>query len=294
MLIGFLGMRLFGISANLMSLGAIDFGMIVDGAVVMMENSIHRLDEQHGLETPLESIRRAAHEVARPMSFAVAIIIAVYLPILFLQGLEGRMFRPMAITVCAALAGSLLLALTLIPMLASFAFGKYVPRSAAKRKASAADRMNAAYGRALAWAMNHRFFTAAFAIIVLAVSLGSLYFIGTEFMPKLDEGSILVETRKLPGISLTESIAISKRVEQRLRQFPEISDVVIKIGRPDFATEAMGINEGDTYLLLRPIETWTRFHTKEELISSVAKALDEIPGIAYRRQGRSGHQSLRR
>src|ERR1700736_75942 len=133
MVISFLGMRLFGISANLMSLGAIDFGMIVDGAVVMMENSVHRLEENHGQESTLESVRCAAHEVARPMTFAVAIIIAVYLPILFLQGLEGRMFRPMAITVCAALIGSLLLALTMIPMLASFSFRKGVLRGVAQR-----------------------------------------------------------------------------------------------------------------------------------------------------------------
>src|SRR5213083_2537587 len=122
MLMSFLGMRAFGISANLMSLGAIDFGMIVDGAVVMMENSVHRLEQKHGDEPPLESVRQAAKEVARPMTFAIVIIIAVYLPILFLQCLEGRMFRPMAITVCAALFGSLLLALTMIPALASFAF----------------------------------------------------------------------------------------------------------------------------------------------------------------------------
>jgi heavy metal efflux system protein len=113
------------------------------------------------------------------------------------------------------------------------------------------------------------------------VTIGSLWFIGTEFMPRLDEGSILVETRKLPGVSLTESVEMSKIIEQRLRRFPEIADVVIKIGRPDFATEAMGINEGDTYLLLRPTETWTRFHSKEELIRALAKALDEIPGVAY-------------
>jgi cobalt-zinc-cadmium resistance protein CzcA len=127
MLISFLGMRLFGISANLMSLGAIDFGMIVDGAVVMMENSVHRLQERHGEEAPIESIWHAAHEVARPMTFAV-VIIAVYLPILFLQGMEGRMFRPMAITVCTALVGSLFLALTMIPALASIAFRKGIPR----------------------------------------------------------------------------------------------------------------------------------------------------------------------
>jgi len=123
--------------------------------------------------------------------------------------------------------------------------------------------------------------TVGLGVIALGVAAGSPYFIGTEFMPKLDEGSILVETRKLPGVSLTESIEISKRIEQRLRKFPEIADVVIKIGRPDFATEAIGINEGDTYLLLRPMDTWTRFHTKEELIAALDKELAAIPGIAY-------------
>jgi heavy metal efflux system protein len=282
MLISFLGMRLFGISANLMSLGAIDFGMIVDGAVVMMENSVHRLEEHHGRESTLESVRRAAYEVVRPMTFAVVIIIAVYLPILFLQGLEGRMFRPMAITVCAALFGSLLLALTLVPTLASFAFARGIPAKLADRDehgwiARMADR----YGRVLTWAIEHRVVTLAAALVVLGTAIGSLFFIGTEFMPRLNEGSILVETRKLPGVSLTESVVISKRIEQRLREFPEIADVVVKIGRPDFATEAMGINEGDTYLLLKPMDTWTRFHSKDELIAAVDKALSGIPGIAY-------------
>jgi cobalt-zinc-cadmium resistance protein CzcA len=282
MLISFLGMRLFGISANLMSLGAIDFGMIVDGAVVMMENSVHRLTEQHGRETPLESVRRAAKEVARPMAFAVIIIIAVYLPILFLQGMEGRMFRPMAITVCAALLGSLLLALTMVPMLTSVSFRKGI----ASGRPSNEERgwivpVSRAYVAVLVGAMKYRVLTTLAALLVLAGALGSLYFIGTEFMPKLDEGSILMETRKLPGVSLTESVAISKRIEQKLRQIPEIQDVVIKIGRPDFATEAMGINEGDTYLSLRPMDTWTRFHSKEALIEAVAKVMDTVPGVAY-------------
>jgi cobalt-zinc-cadmium resistance protein CzcA len=279
MLISFLGMRLFGISANLMSLGAIDFGMIVDGAVVMMENSVHRLEQKHGEELALEAVRHAAHEVARPMTFGVIIIIAVYLPILFLQGLEGRMFRPMAITVCAALAGSLILALTLVPLLASFSFRKHAPHAHARH--GLMEWLNRGYAELLGWAIDHRVLTAALALAVTGSAVASLFFIGTEFMPRLDEGSILVETRKLPGVSLTESVAISKIIERRLREFPEIADVVIKIGRPDFATEAMGINEGDTYLLLRPIETWKRFHTKEELIAAVAKALDTIPGVAY-------------
>ena len=282
MLIGFLGMRLFGISANLMSLGAIDFGMIVDGAVVMMESSVHRLEEKRPGESPFDAVRYAAHEVARPMTFAVVIIIAVYLPILFLQGLEGRMFRPMAITVCSALAGSLLLALGLVPVLASFSFRKGIGRAGRVRgEPEWIAKIGRIYVRLLESAMNHRVLTTAVAVLVLGVSIASLFFIGTEFMPKLDEGSILVETRKLPGVSLTESVAISKRIELRLRQLPEIADVVIKIGRPVFATEAMGINEGDTYLLLRPMDQWKRFHTKEALIEAVAKELDDIPGIAY-------------
>src|SRR6266446_7177851 len=275
-------MRLYGVSANLMSLGAIDFGMIVDGAVVMMENSVHRLEEKHGQESPLESVRQATYEVARPMTFAVVIIIAVYLPILFLEGLEGRMFRPMAITVCAALFGSLILALTMIPMLASFSFRKGLPPKLAHRQEHGwMARLNAGYLLLLTQAMNHRTLTVVSGLVVLALALGSLFFIGTEFMPRLDEGSILVETRKLPGVSLTDSVEISKRIEHRLRAFPEIADVVIKIGRPDFATEAMGINEGDTYLLLKPTNTWKRFHTKAELIAALDKELSQIPGIAY-------------
>ena len=282
MLISFIGMRFFGISANLMSLGAIDFGMIVDGAIVMMENSVHRIEEHHGRESPMESVRRAAKEVARPMCFGVAIIIAVYLPILFLEGLEGRMFRPMAITVCAALFGSLLLALTVVPALATFIFRRGIrPRSSATGASGWIEKLNDGYERVLTWAMEHRLFTVSVAVLVLGVAIGSLFFIGTEFMPKLDEGSVLIETRKLPGISLTDSVEISKRVEKVLRAMPEIQDVVIKIGRPDFATEAMGINEGDTYVLPKPKETWTRFHTKEEFIEAMDQELSKIPGISH-------------
>src|SRR5579864_7850255 len=282
MLISFLGMRLFGIGANLMSLGAIDFGMIVDGAVVMMENSVHRLEEEHGREVPLESVRHAAAEVARPMVFAVAIIIAVYLPILFLQGLEGRMFRPMAITVCSALLGSLILALTAVPVLASLAFKSTLGQNSGQTRAEHwIERLNHLYANVLDFCFRHRLETIAVSALLLLASIGSLFFIGTEFMPRLDEGSILLETRKLPGISLTVSVEISKRVEQVLRSFPEIRDVVIKIGRPDFATEAMGINEGDTYVLLNPMKDWKRFHTKEELIDAMDRALARIPGITY-------------
>jgi cobalt-zinc-cadmium resistance protein CzcA len=209
------------------------------------------------------------------------IIIAVYLPILFLQGLEGRMFRPMAITVCTALFGSLLLALTLVPALASVIFSKGIKRDVADRHERVLMVITERYYDVLSWAMAHRLATVGSAVVVLAIALGSLTFIGTEFMPRLDEGSILIETRKLPGVSLTDSVAISKRIEALIRTFPEVADVVIKIGRPDFATEAMGINEGDTYLVLKPMEQWKRFHSKEALIAELDKELQRIPGVAY-------------
>jgi len=282
MLISFLGMRLFGISANLMSLGAIDFGMIVDGAVVMMENHVRWLEQGGPNDFTIESAHRAAKEVARPMVFGVAIIIAVYLPILFLQGLEGRMFRPMAVTVCSALFGSLLLALTVIPSLATLVFRRRHSQTGGTPViARWAEFINRSYSRTLGWTLDHRYLTVSAAMLVLLAAVLSLFSIGTEFMPKLDEGSILIETRKLPGVSLTDSVEMSKRVEKVLRTFPEVEDVVTKIGRPDFATEAMGINQGDVYVLLHPATTWKRFHAKDDLIAAMDADLSRIPGINY-------------
>src|SRR6202790_2732127 len=143
------------------------------------------------------------------------------------------------------------------------------------------ERLADRYQRLLTTVIHYRKATVAVALLILVVALWSLTVIGTEFMPQLDEGSILVETRKLPGISLTDSVEISKRIEQKLRAFPEVADVVIKIGRPDFATEAMGINEGDTYLLLQPMVFWKRFPTKKDLMPALHKDLAIIPGIAY-------------
>ncbi|MEO8596157.1 MAG: CusA/CzcA family heavy metal efflux RND transporter [Candidatus Solibacter sp.] len=277
MLVAFIGMQVFGISANLMSLGAIDFGMIVDGAVVMMENSMRRLQRPQPGMNPVEEIRQAAYEVARPIVFAVAIIIAVYLPIFFLEGLEGRMFRPMAITVCSALIGALVFALTLVPAAASVHFKAPIK----EHEDGWFHKLRDLYVRALRAAIRGRIVTVAVAAVLVAVSVGSLAYIGTEFMPKLDEGSILVETRKLPGISLTESVRLSQRVEQTIRGFDAVSGVVTKIGRPDLATEAMGINQGDVYVLLKPQGQWKSAHTKEELIDRLAEALNRIPGVSF-------------
>jgi cobalt-zinc-cadmium resistance protein CzcA len=282
MLIGFIGMRLFGVSANLMSLGAIDFGLIVDGGVVMMENFIRRRAEAHAPPPDDDGARlrlftSAATEVARPILFGVLIIIAVYLPIFTLEGLEGKMFRPMAITVCSAILGSLLLSLTVVPVMSSY----LLKLGAAHHEERWFGRLRDRYVRHLADAMNHPKRTLAVAATVVVVALGSLPFLGTEFMPKLDEGALLIETRKLPSVSLEESVALSTRVEQLVAAFPEVRQVVTKIGRPDVATEAMGIYQGDVYVLLHPVDGWTTGRSKEQLIEAMSASLETMPGVSF-------------
>src|SRR4051812_23839364 len=245
LLFGFLGMAAFGVSANLMSLGAVDFGMIVDGAVVMVENFVHRTEGGRKRDRE-EEIRSAVHEVARPIVFGVAIIIAVYLPIFTLEGLEGRMFRPMAITVCSALAGSLILALFAIPTACSLLVDtKPHYETPHRNKDGWFAHVRSAYVRTLEWALRHPFpiFTAAVLLVVVAV--GSLKFIGTEFMPRLDEGSLVITSKRLAGISMDESVFLGDRIEKVIRSFPEVTAVVTKLGRPDLATEAMSVYESD-------------------------------------------------
>ena len=284
MLAGFIGMRLFGVSANLMSLGAIDFGLIVDGAVVMMESFIRKRTEAghlvehhdpHG--TRLALFTSAATEVARPILFGVLIIIAVYLPIFTLEGLEGKLFRPMAITVCSAILGSLLLSLTVVPVVSSY----LLKVTGVHREERWFVALRERYLRDLRSAMDHRWRTLGIAVAAVMLALGSVPFLGTEFMPKLDEGSILIETRKLPSVSLDESIDLSTRVEAVVKGFPEVRRVVTKIGRPDLATEAMGIYQGDVYVILNPIETWTTGRGKEDLIEAMSHALERMPGMTF-------------
>ena len=277
MLFGFAGMALFGVSANLMSLGAIDFGMIVDGSIVMVENSVRR--RNRAPEEPLLSVIRAAsHEVARPIVFGVLIIIAGYLPIFAFEGLEKRMFRPMAITMCSALFGSLVLALFAVPAMSTFALRT---RGKAHRDPAWFVRLMNRYRHALSFVLRHRTAAVAAALVPLIAAGISLFFIGTEFMPRLDEGSILVQSRKLPGISLTDSVALGQKAESVLLSFPEVTSVVSKVGRPDLATEAMGIYESDVYVLLKPQRQWTTAKTKEGLISAMAERLESVPGTAY-------------
>ncbi len=282
MLSGFIGMRLTGVSANLMSLGAIDFGLMVDGAVVMVENLVRR---RHGVPSDVLRTRagrfqvdvHAAVEVARPVLFGVLIILAVYLPLFALEGLEGKMFRPMAITVCSALLGALVLSLTAVPVASNLLLHD------ASHDADARwfHRLRALHQRALDGARQHTGRTLAIAALAITVAIASVPWLGTEFMPRLDEGAILIETRKLPSVSIEESADISTRLEAIVRQFPEVRQVVTKLGRPDLATEAMGIYQGDVYVNLHPQDEWTSGHTKATLIEAMADALSVMPGVTF-------------
>ena len=278
MLVAFIGMKFFGLSANLMSLGAIDFGLIVDGAVVMIENFISRMNEEGPRGKPkIDIIKRSAMEVARPITFGVVIIIAVYLPIFTLEGLESRMFRPMALTVCCALIGALVLTMTFVPALGSLTLKPYHHEGHEKLLKA----MQAGYRRHLNRILNMRWLTIGSALVIVLVAVGSMRYLGTEFMPQLDEGALLIETRRLPSISLSESVEIATMVEKVVKTFPEVDTVVTKIGRPDLATEAMGVYQGDVYVILKPIEEWTGVRTKEDLIQKMDQKLKDIPGVVY-------------
>ncbi|MGH7711646.1 MAG: efflux RND transporter permease subunit, partial [Gemmatimonadaceae bacterium] len=283
LLLAFLAMKRFGMTANLMSLGALDFGLIVDASVVMVENFVRRLHGE-GDVTPAvrrDLIREAGFEVGRPVVFGVAIIVAVYLPIFTLEGLEGRMFRPMAFTVCAAVLGSLILALTYVPAVATYALGgRRAVAEAGRDEALWFAALRARYERALEWALANRRRVVAGALGAIAVALASVPFLGTEFMPRLDEGYMLIETRRVPSTSLPQGVAVSEEVERTLKTFPEIERVVTNLGRPHEATETMALYQADVYITFKPRGQW-RASSPNELIEQMDAALGEIPGLQY-------------
>jgi cobalt-zinc-cadmium resistance protein CzcA len=280
LLAAFLAMKRFGLSANLMSLGALDFGLIVDASVVMVENFVRRLGNARSPDIDQASIlRRAAFEVGRPIVFGVAIIVAVYIPIFTLEGIEGRMFRPMAFTVCAAVLGSLLLALTYVPAVASYVFA---PRPSGTHLYDAQwfRSIRGRYARLLGWALTHRRAVVGGAFTLLLIALASVPYLGTEFMPKLDEGYLLIESRRIPSTSLAQGLVVSTDVERTLRRFPEVESVVTNLGRPQEATETMALNQADVYVMFRPKSEW-RSQSLDELIPRMDSALADIPGLGY-------------
>jgi cobalt-zinc-cadmium resistance protein CzcA len=278
MLFAFTGMVEAGLSGNLMSLGAIDFGLIVDGSVVMIENIVRRLGEAKGSVSREEVVREAGKEVARPIFFAVLIIIIVYLPILTLQGVEGKMFRPMALTVVFALIGSLILALTLMPVLATLSFRKH----AEEREPRVVHWLKTRYRPLLGWTLSHPALTGGIAAGVFVLSLGLIPFMGSEFIPRLDEGAIAIQAWRLPSVALTESVKSTTMIEKTLRNFPEVVTVVSRTGVAEIPTDPMGVETSDIYVILKDHSEWTTARTREALIDKFNQALEEqVPGNVF-------------
>ncbi|MFK5957059.1 MAG: CusA/CzcA family heavy metal efflux RND transporter [Planctomycetota bacterium] len=279
MLVAFTAMKWAGVSGNLMSLGALDFGLLVDGSVVLIENILRRLHERSGdHKTPhIEKIRAACLEIARPVVFAVGIIMIVYIPILALQGIEGKMFGPMAKTVVFALAGSLLCALTFMPAMASL-----ILRKGAEKDTLLFRFFRKLYLPALGGVMRRPGITATVAVLVFVGGTTLIKGLGAEFIPRLDEGALAIQISRLPSISLEESLNINQRVEKLVMdEFPEITTIFSRTGRPEIATDPMGVELTDAYLMLEPRDTW-RFANTDELVAAMEKRLTEaIPGVMF-------------
>ena len=285
MLAAFIGMRYFGVSGNLMSLGAIDFGLIVDGAVIVIENSVRMIAERsHQLKGPVSPeersslVLRASREVLRSATFGVAIIAIVYLPILSLTGIEGKMFVPMAMTVLFALGGALVLALTFIPALASM----FLPREVAEKESVIVSSVRRYYEPLLHKSIARPRLTLAIAMGVFVVSVVLIPFLGAEFIPRLDEGALALQAWRLPSVSLEESVRQTTNLERVLTKFPEVTAVVSKTGRAEIATDPMGVEISDVLVMLKPHEEWETARDREGLIEKIDEALKKnLPGSIF-------------
>ena len=278
-LITFILMNRFGMSANLMSLGglAIAIGMLVDAAVVVVENVVTHLGrERAGGRLPrLHLIYRAAREVAVPVTSGILIIVIVFLPLLTLQGLEGKLFVPVAATIVFALTGSLLLSLTVIPVLASYLLGK-----GGHGDPWLVRQLHRAYRPALDWALAHARVVEAIAAGLLLLAAGIYTQVGKGFMPTMDEGDIVVQLEKLPSITLEESLAIDRRVQAALLEIPEITNVVARTGSDELGLDPMGLNETDSFLELKPRDAW-RMDDKQALVDTIRGKLEKFAGINF-------------
>ncbi|MCA9234683.1 MAG: efflux RND transporter permease subunit [Planctomycetales bacterium] len=271
-------MQAVGVTASLMSLGAIDFGLIVDSSVIMVENCMHRLAHNTAGRSRVEVIRDAAIEVRKPTMFGELIIAIVYLPILLLQGAEGKLFRPMALTVLFALLGSLILSMTFMPAMASLA----LPKTIGELEPRLVRWIKRPYRPFANWAILHPRLTAAMAAAVFLASVPVAMNLGAEFMPRLEEGDLLVEAVRLPSASLEGAIEMSTQIEQVLLEFPEVKTVFCKTGRPEIANDVMGVHQTDVWVLLHDRHEWPDGKTREELIEAMSTELaDRVPGTAF-------------
>ncbi len=273
------------ISGNLMSLGALDFGLIVDGAVIIVENCIRRLgDEQHKLKRLLtrperfEVVRDATKEVVRPSFFGAFIIMVVYLPILTLSGVEGKMFHPMAYTVILALAGAMIFSATFIPAaLALFLTGKITEKENILMRAA-----KAVYLPALKFHLSHRVATAVATVFLVIISGIVASRMGTEFIPSLDEGDVAMHALRIPGTSLTQAIEMQHALERRLKEFPEVKVVFAKMGTAEIATDPMPPSVADGFIIMKPRKEWPDpKKSKAKLVAELEAAVKEVPGNNY-------------
>jgi cobalt-zinc-cadmium resistance protein CzcA len=271
------GMLRFGIAGSLMSLGAIDFGLIVDSSVIMVENSVRRLQDPDRKGTVLETVREAALEVRRPTMFGELIIAIVFLPVLALEGIEGKLFQPMALTLMFALAGSLILSLTLMPVLASFAL-RGRPREKENRLVVWLQRV---YRPVVSFALERRklVLVSTLGLLVLGGAVGLT--IGSEFVPRLSEGSLVINTVRLAGASLEESVRYGTQIEKViLERFPdEIRHIWSRTGTAEVATDPMGIELTDIFMSLHPRKKWTKARTQDELVETMNAAISGLPGM---------------
>src|SRR5271157_3484583 len=274
-------LKLNGIPANLLSLGALDFGMVVEGAVVMVENIVRFLGRRHESESAIGPIRGAAHEVQRPVFYSIGIIITAYLPIFTLQRVEGRLFKPMAWTVTFALLGSLLFSMLIAPVLASFLFG----RNVREWHNPAMELITRAYRWSLTQAIRLRWATRAVAAAALG---GSVYLvesgvIGSEFLPHLDEGAIWARATLAPSIGPTEGTRVMDQARVVFASFPEVTQVVSQVGRPDDGTDTTGFFNTEYFVDLKPKNEWRPvFHeNKEALVAAMDREVEKIPGALW-------------
>ena len=270
------------IPANLLSLGALDFGMVVDGAVVMVENIVRHLS--HGKRddmTVMQQIREAAYEVQRPVFYAIGIIITAYLPIFTLQSVEGRLFKPMSWTVAFALLGALIFSIILAPVLASFLFRK----GTSEWENPVLKWITRGYRHSAQWAIEHRPVTIGVAVLAFAATifLGTSGVVGSEFLPHLDEGAIWVRGTLAPSTGPTESKAVADRARRVLISFPEVKQVISQIGRPDDGTDATGFFNTEYFVDLKPKAEWRKVfdQNKEDLIGAMNRELSKSPGVVW-------------
>ncbi len=270
------------IPANLLSLGALDFGMVVDGAVVMVENVVRHLARRNGApKSVMTCIREAAHEVQRPVFYAIGIIITAYLPIFTLQSVEGRLFKPMAWTVAFALLGALIFSMVVAPVLSSFLF----PRGAREWRNPLLALLTAQYRRAVRGAIRFRWATVGIALgcVGAALYLATSGIIGSEFLPHLDEGAIWVRGTLAPSTGPTEGIRLANQARVLLASFPEVTVATSQVGRPDDGTDTTGFFNTEYFVDLKPKEEWRPvFHRdKDELIGAMDRELEKIPGVIW-------------